>query len=322
MPARCWSSILVHEERHFGQRLRGDVLVELVELDDVRPLRAVLADRFDAVEHRPDFGEQRIVRAVEPPVDAGGEHVGNRRDVEAREDLLLRAGRLILNVILRGRDVVTAPVREGIGIADRPARLRREDVEVAGEARSDHLRVEVIGEREVLGVLPVIRNVGFLVLGIRERVVGVRRRAAGEVPAVHLAVVVVDEPGAVRVAQVVIHRVGRVGDGELGAVALRVRRRAFGAGEAAEVVVEGVVLLHDDDDVLDRVGRVGRTGLGGRRASRWSSASARSAPAWCRRPGRCSPACRRSCRRRAARRRRRGRRRPRSSAVTPWVRAS
>src|SRR5262249_48078453 len=29
-------------------------------------------------------------------------------------------------------------------------------------------------------------------------------------------------------------------------------RRAFGAGERAEVVVEGVILFDDDDDVLDR----------------------------------------------------------------------
>ena len=57
---------------------------------------------------------------------------------------------------------------------------------------------------------------------------------------------------------------GPVGQGiGVDGMAVKVERKAIGqrltlAGEHAEVLVEGVVLLHDDDDVFDGVARVGR----------------------------------------------------------------
>ena len=109
---------------------------------------------------------------------------------------------------------------------------------MAGKRRPQHRREKMIGEREVARVLPIVGNVGLEILIVRV-IVG---------PAVHGAVVPVGERAVVAVADVVGEHRGRLA--HVGSVGLLLR--ALGAGEAAEVVVEGVVLLHDDDDMIER----------------------------------------------------------------------
>ena len=124
-------------------------------------------------------------------------------------------------------------------------------------------------------VLPVVGDVVLEVLRERELIGRVARVA--EIPVVHAAAVPVGERARVLVAQVArqLHR--RAPDGDRPRRGLR-HLRAFGAGEAAEVVVEGVVLLDDDDDVLDGELAAGRR-IGRRRRDAAATAAAATAAA-------------------------------------------
>jgi hypothetical protein len=140
--------------------------------------------------------------------------------------------------------------------------------------------VEVVLEDEVPGIRPVVRDVAPIVvahdIGIRralgaDRVVGILLASPAPCDlrlsdeAVHLAPVDVGDRirGAVRAAGVEIVRVvkrllastlQRIGDADC-ELAVRVAWQTVSPGIRAEVLIEGPVLLHDHDDVLDLVDR-------------------------------------------------------------------
>src|SRR5579884_1591231 len=157
-------------------------------------------------------------------------------------------------------------------------------VEVGGETPRGVRLEHVVLQDELLGVGPVVGDLPRVVVahhvraaaGRAGRQVGVDAapdaalRLGNE--AVHLAAVDVGDgvggrvrPAVVEVGGVVVGVDAGVvlgvgdADGELAVLG----GEAVGAGEGAEVGVEGAVLLHDDDDVLDLV-----DALGGRRAAR------------------------------------------------------
>ena len=123
------------------------------------------------------------------------------------------------------------------------------------------LRLEhMIGQHELLGHVPVRRDLRRIDVLVRARsgLAGTLLAPALQVEAVHLAAVVVFQKSGVRVTE--ITRIGKVDllERDLGAVFERAERRSVRAGEGREEVVEGAVLLNDDDHVRDRR-RAGRT---------------------------------------------------------------
>ena len=72
-----------------------------------------------------------------------------------------------------------------------------------------------------------------------------------QIEPIHLAVVHRQMRVFPLVAEIARHAVGRVSERDLLAGRDDAGGRAFGAGEGSEVVVEGAVLLDDEDDVLD-----------------------------------------------------------------------
>ena len=116
--------------------------------------------------------------------------------------------------------------------------LARDHRDVVGGAARGGVGVEILAKAEVLRVRPKDGDVGLPVLDVAERVEAVHGPAVDR------------EPGP-RAAVVDVVR-GRI----------RGRRQALGvlrpdAGEIAEVVIEGVILFHNHNDMLNRVGGLG-----------------------------------------------------------------
>jgi hypothetical protein len=133
-------------------------------------------------------------------------------------------------------------------------RGRGDEVLVRDEARSGVRLEHVIGE----GVLA--REVEVrLVLGRRHLRVG-RQRRVGGVEAVHAAVVVLRLPVLVRVRDVIGLDHARVDQGNHGAVVLDPHRFRVRTLEAVEQVIDGAVLLDDDDHVLHVLAESARHG--------------------------------------------------------------
>src|SRR5215472_7977717 len=107
--------------------------------------------------------------------------------------------------------------------------------DVVGRAAGGGVGVEVLAQPVVLRVGPVHRDVGLLVLDVAERVEAVHGAAVDR------------EPGP-RAAVVDVMR-GRIGGRRQGLGVLRPD-----AGEIAEVIIEGVILLHNHHDMLNRIG--------------------------------------------------------------------
>ena len=250
--------ILIDEPGHGRERPRRNVGIELGHVDDVGGPGGTEANRPDAVEHRPDLRQDVEVRAVKLPIDATRENVRNARDVETGEDIGLRARAVHQGRNRRGVRLVAAPERSGDvahrRVVGRPVSLRREEEHVPGEARPEHVGEEVIAEGECLGVGPVVRNARFAVLGIRE-VVSVDGRGVVQVPTIHSAIGPIEQCAGVGVTEIARSRVRGLRRRDGTAVGEQTRRGSQRAGKGAEVVVEGVVLFHDHDDVLDRRAR-------------------------------------------------------------------
>ena len=149
---------------------------------------------------------------------------------------------------------------------------------MAGKAGPEDVREKLIGEREVARVLPVVRDIGFLILRV-DQVVAIRRRTGNTPPPVHRAAGEIRERAIVGVAQIA-RRAVRCARRREHAVRGWNLRDAFGAGKRSEVIVERVVLFHDDHDVLDRNLHGGRVYERRRRILR-SSAAARARVARC-----------------------------------------
>jgi hypothetical protein len=202
-------------------------------------------------------GEERGVLVV---VAAGGDAlgVGDRRQLVPDRRQRGRHLGVVVSVGL-GR-VLVEPVGEG---------LARERAEVAVQRRV------LLGQRaddgqvrQRLAPAPVIH---IAVVADRERVrggerdprvVGRRRRALQE--AVHLPVVVLNQPAFPAVVGVAVPAALEVGRERVVGVGVAVDRGdvlqvvpPVGAGQPAEEVVERAVLHHQDDDVLDAPGTVG-----------------------------------------------------------------
>src|SRR5579884_3863706 len=154
------------------------------------------------------------------------------------------------------------------------------------EAPGGHRGEHVVLEHEIPGICPIVRDIPSVMVAhdvrtafapadripVVDTTAGFRRYPDPEV-AVHLAAVdVVDQvlphvrPAGVVVVSVVIGTLAlarpRVWNADGGDAVLH--GDAVGTGEGAEVAVEGSVLLHDDDDVLDLVDTVLRS-IGGSR---------------------------------------------------------
>ncbi len=135
-------------------------------------------------------------------------------------------------------------------VVPQAAGLGRDGVEMIGQRRPGEGGEEAVAEREPVGIGPVVGQVGAVVVAHRVRGAPGLNEAVHP-PAVHRRVGHL--PG-------VAHIVGEV-EGEVKGPHFRrpageerhpqAGRKALGAGVGAEVVVEGVVLLNQEDDVLD-----------------------------------------------------------------------
>ena len=129
--------VLIHEPRHGRQRVVSDIAIEVGGVHDLAP-HGTVANVFYGVEHRPYFGPEVEVRAIELPVDPSGEQVRNSRDIEARENTFLRATRLIEDRHHVAAVLVATPVGPGQlerGVVHGPSALRSQREEVSGETR-------------------------------------------------------------------------------------------------------------------------------------------------------------------------------------------
>ena len=174
-------------------------------------------------------------RAVELVAVPGmGQLVGDRRHRVARQAEGLVAEGVALQHDVVGRGCAAVHVGDRLGVS---SCLGGDHRQVVGRAAGRRGGEEVVAQAEVGRVVPIDGDVTALVLHLAQRI-----------EAVHLAAVDRGQRPRPVVADVVRCRVGgrRLGD-------------TGGSGEGSEVVVEGVVLLHDHDDVLDG------TGLGTRR---------------------------------------------------------
>ena len=277
---------------HRGKRVVLEVLEDRVRRLHLAPERTEpdVADRLERVH--PDVG----LRAILPCDPRLLELVGERRDVDAGPRVnpvlgdLVQARRIVVPMILKthdGMDVVfrktldreafrvfgrviaiVARVVGGRLVVDDPVRLCGHGVEVLGEGGSEHRREEAVGQHEAIGEAPIHGQRAPVELRIAREVVPERHT----VEPVHLAAIDRDQPWIERVAEVVRVDVGRRGerDGRAGRqVVVTLQRladgRAVGARVLAEVVVERVVLLDQEDHVLDRAAGADLGGRGARR---------------------------------------------------------
>src|SRR5262249_18748068 len=143
-----------------------------------------------------------------------------------------------------------APPRERVGVTERTTRLRRNRVQVVWEAFRSNRSEHVVGQREVLRVAPIVRNVGVDELRHAEEVV-VDIVILDEIELVHPAAVdgrVSIVPSVTWVARRAIRALPQ-------RYALTCRnhtaRGPVRSRERPEVIVERPILLDDVDDVLN-----------------------------------------------------------------------
>ena len=274
------AQVLVHHPGDVGQRAIGDVLAELGDVDDVLPAIAV-ADGLEGVEHRPRLGVEAIeVGAIELPGHSGGQDVGHRGGVEAGRHLGGGAGAALQDGDGVAGGLVAAPVQAGRNmrgrIAQRPARLRRQQKGVAGKAGAQHVGKEAIAQRIGPRILPVI---GDIALGILRpgQSIAAEVRSGDALPAIHLAARPVGEGAPVFVAEIARRAVGSVRAAERGPVLELAGGGSVRARKRPEVVVEGVVLFDEDHHVLDGIAALGlaRAGREQEQAQRGASQRAR-----------------------------------------------
>src|SRR5438552_8374995 len=215
-----------HQPRHIGEEVSVQVHEKLLGREDVLEPAVVLHDRNKVREWVPAVGH-----VVTPRVPSPGK---------------------LLRIYL----VDDRPEGEGAeGVRRKSAGGAGDKVEVIREARPHHGGEVVVEKAEAGGVIPVVRYVPAVVVPHRQ----VRTRGIDEtvirtvvVRSVATAICVADVAREARVVQV-----KRSHDG-LAPLLERQRYRAanaVGAREVTEEIVERVVLLHDNDDVLNRTWR-------------------------------------------------------------------
>ena len=157
--------------------------------------------------------------------------------------------------VLRGIVAVAARMVDGGLVVDDAIRLSGDGIQVLRERGPVHRREEVVGQDESVGVRPVVRDARPVVVVIPRHVLA----RADDVESVHRAAV-----DRVQARREPVRDVVRLDVGGLRqlvvrpwrADAVRARQRptgrtSHGAGVGREVVVEGPVLLDQEDDVLD-----------------------------------------------------------------------
>src|ERR1035437_4855760 len=136
-----------------------------------------------------------------------------------------------------------------LGIGDHAAVLRGYGYEVVGEGRSQDSRKEVVVQGEVTGVGPVIGDIALVHLGVG-MFYAERERPGKPIKGVHAAVIGGLGGGGGTVSDVRIHLIRRLHQPYGAARGRAAGGGSVGSGEAAEIIIEGVIFLNDEDDVV------------------------------------------------------------------------
>ncbi len=223
------------------------VFIVFIQVDDAAEERRVVEVAIHAQERHPlDLWRARRAFDKVTVVDLGVVFL----DVELPGDPAL------MEAVEDGWDTVAQPlegrlVPAGAGGGSHP-------IQMIHEAPGGRRAEEAVEEHVLFGEIPVVGEVPVVVVAHGEASI-LLPLVEREDEAVHLAPVVLDAEGAAAVVEILN---GQIADVEgLRAGPLRVAewiQRHTGAlgepvraGEGPEVVVEGVVLLHEHDDVFD-----------------------------------------------------------------------
>ena len=148
---------------------------------------------------------------------------------------------------------IASPTAAFIGIVDRAARLRCDGEKMIGETGTVLRSEKLIGDHEAARERPIVRYLIWLILAVVHQPVFLER-AGQQIESIHLPVIHSDQGRQVGMRDIQRNQVRRwPEDGEAPIMGLALRD-PIDPGKRAEIVIEGVIFLQNEDHMLDSGG--------------------------------------------------------------------